>query len=53
MRPWQEAALYLLAALAYIGACILHPHLLFNWLPALGFLLAIVWVLPAALRRLL
>ena len=40
------------AAVCYVAACLVWPLLLFNWIPALGFLLAVTWLLPALVRRL-
>ena len=39
------------AAVCYVAACLVWPLLLFNWIPALGFLLAVTWLLPALVRR--
>ena len=32
------------AAVCYVAACLVWPLLLFNWIPALGFLLAVTWL---------
>jgi len=48
----HELAPTIAAAVCYVAACLVWPLLLFNWIPALGFLLAVTWVLPALVRRL-
>jgi len=46
-----ERTLYAVAAAVYIGLGVLVPELLFSWIEAAVFLLA-VWLLPASLRLL-
>jgi len=47
-----ERTLYALAAAVYTGLGVLVPELLFSWIEAAVLLLAVVWLLPAGLRRL-
>ena len=49
----SDRALYLLAAVAYVGLGVLMPELLFAWPVGAAFLLLAVWVAPALLRRVL
>lgn len=42
---------YLAAATIYVAVCSNEPVLMLNWAPALGFLLVVVWIAPAAWRR--
>jgi len=44
-------ALYLLAVVTYILLGIFFPVLLYSWLVGAGYLLLLVWVLPAVVRR--
>lgn len=46
-----ELPRYVVAGVAYGSASLVEPYLLFNWLPALVFLLVIVWLLPALVGR--
>jgi len=48
----RSLLVYLAAAAAYLGAGMVEPYLLFTWFGALGFLLVVVWILPALARRL-
>ncbi len=45
-------ALYLAAAVAYIGLGVLDTNLLLSWFEGAAFLLLAVWVVPALVRRL-
>ena len=48
----NELALYLAAAVAYIALGVAWPSLLLSWVEGTVFLLLVVWVLPALVRRL-
>jgi hypothetical protein len=47
-----EYALYAIASAVYVGLGVAVPELLFSWVEGAVFLLAVVWLLPAAFRRL-
>jgi hypothetical protein len=49
----REAALYLVAAGLYIALGVAYPPLLFSWVEGTAFLLLVVWIVPAFVRRLL
>jgi hypothetical protein len=49
----RELALYLVAAVLYIGLGVAYPPLLFSWVEGTAFLLLAVWIVPALVRRLL
>jgi hypothetical protein len=48
----RELALYLAAAAAYILLGVANTNLLWSWVEGAGFLLLVVWVLPALAERL-
>jgi hypothetical protein len=48
----REVALYLAAALAYIGVGVAEPSLLLSFFEGAAFLLVAVWIVPALVRRL-
>jgi hypothetical protein len=48
----REGALYLGAAIAYVGLGVAVPELLISWPVGAGFLLLCVWLIPALVRRL-
>jgi hypothetical protein len=45
-------ALYVAAAVVYVGVGLVEPAIYLHWLVALPFVLAFVWGLPALARRL-
>jgi hypothetical protein len=45
--------LYVAASAVYVTIGVLHPTFLYSWFVACAFLLLAVWLLPAAIRRLL
>ena len=49
----SELRLYLVAAVAYIALGVAFPTLLLSWFEGTAFLLLIVWIIPAFVRRLL
>lgn len=54
MRPAvRELAIYLVAAVLYIGIGLYNTNFLLSWPVAAGYLLVVAWLLPAAIRRLL
>jgi hypothetical protein len=48
-----ELALYLVAAALYIALGVAYPSLLLSWFEGTAFLLLVVWIIPALVRRLL
>jgi hypothetical protein len=49
----RELALYLVAAAAYIAIGVYNVNFLLSWPVAAVYLLIVVWLIPAAIRRLL
>ena len=49
----SELALYLVAAALYIALGVAYPSLLLSWFEGTAFLLFVVWIIPAFVRRLL
>jgi hypothetical protein len=49
----RELALYLVAAALYIALGVAYPSLLLSWFEGTAFLLFVVWIIPAFVRRLL
>lgn len=49
----RELALYLVAAVLYIALGVAYPNLLLSWVEGTAFLLLVVWIVPAFVRRLL
>lgn len=47
----RELGLYLVAAIAYIAIGIAWPDALLSWVEGAGFLLLVVWLVPALARR--
>lgn len=52
MRSRSELALYLGAAVSYIGLGVAVPNLLLSWVEGAAFLLLAVSIVPALVRRL-
>lgn len=48
----RTLALYLVAAALYIAIGVLYPEFLLASVVALGYLLVVVWLVPALYRRL-
>jgi hypothetical protein len=48
----RELQLYIAAGVAYISLGLVWPDLLLSWVEGAGFLLLVVWILPALVRRL-
>ena len=48
----RTLALYLVAAVAYVTLGVFVPTMLLSWPLGAGFLLLVVWILPALVRRL-
>lgn len=46
-----ELGLYALAAVVYVAIGVAVPEFLLSWPVAAGYLLLMVWVLPALVRR--
>lgn len=49
----RELALYLAAAVVYVGIGVAFPSFLLAWPVGAAYLLLAVWALPALFRRLL
>ena len=49
----RETSLYLVAGVVYVAIGVRFPAFLFSWVVAAAYLLVVVWLVPAALRRLL
>ena len=47
----RELALYLVAAVLYIALGVAYPSLLLSWVEGTAFLLLVVWIVPAFVRR--
>lgn len=47
----KELALYLVAAALYIALGVAYPSLLLSWVEGTAFLLLVVWIAPAVVRR--
>jgi hypothetical protein len=48
----RTLALYLSAGIAYIALGVFVPTMLLSWPLGAGFLLLVVWILPALVHRL-
>ena len=47
----RTLALYLFAGIAYIALGVFVPTMLLSWPLGAGFLLLVVWILPALVHR--
>ena len=47
----SELALYLVAAAVYIARGVVYPRALLSWFDGTAFLLLVVWIIPAFVRR--
>ena len=48
----RELAAYGIAGVVYVGIGIVVPAFLFSWVVAAAYLLVAMWLVPAAVRRL-
>jgi len=51
-RDLRPLALYLAAGALYVAIGVLETDFLFSWFSGAVFLLVVVWLIPAAIRRL-
>jgi len=48
----RELGAYVIAGIVYAGIGVFVPAFLFSWVVAAAFLLVAMWLVPAAVRRL-
>lgn len=49
----RELAAYMVAGVVYVGIGVVVPAFLFSWVVAAAYLLVVLWLVPAAVRRLI
>ena len=47
----MELVWYLLAGVVYVAIGVAFPDFLFSWVTAAAYLLLVMWLLPALVRR--